>query len=145
RRDFITLLGGTSVSWPLSARAQQLAMPVVGYLHLGSPETQAHVIAGFRKGLSEAGYMEGHNVAIEFRFGYNQLDRIPEMAADLVRRRVAVIAVPAGGATARAAKAATTSIPIVFGSAADPVQTGLVASLNRPGGNVTGISNMSVE
>jgi putative ABC transport system substrate-binding protein len=145
RREFITLLGGATAAWPVAALAQQPGMPVVGYLHLGSPEPQAHVVAGFRKGLSEAGYVEGRNVAIEFRFGYDQFDRLTEMVADLVRRRVAVIAVPAGGTTALAAKAATTSIPIVFGTAVDPVQIGLVASLNRPGGNVTGISNMSVE
>jgi ABC-type uncharacterized transport system substrate-binding protein len=144
RREFIAALA--SAAWPLATPAQQPVMPVVGFLSTGSPEPVAHLVAAFRKGLSEMGYVEGRNVTIEFRWAATSgAAELAELAAELVRRRVAVIAAPLSAPTALAAKASTTTIPIVFGTQADPVEAGLVASLNRPGGNVTGIASMGFE
>jgi putative tryptophan/tyrosine transport system substrate-binding protein len=142
RREFITLLGG-AVTWPLAARAQQPAMPVIGFMSARSPEDSSHLVAAFRRGLSESGFIEGQNVTIEFRWARGQYDRLRALATELVNRPVAVLVAVGGDPSSVAAKQATAAIPIVFGIGGDPVKAGLIESFNRPGGNVTGVTLMT--
>ena len=142
RRQFLTLLSSAAAAWPLAARAQQ-SMPVIGFMSARSPEDSVHLLEAFRRGLKEGGFVEGQNVVFEFRWARGEYDRLPEMAADLVSRRVSVLTAVGGDPSPRAAKRATSTIPIVFGIGGDPVRDGLVESFNRPGGNVTGVTLMT--
>jgi ABC-type uncharacterized transport system substrate-binding protein len=145
RREFITLLGGAAVTWPLAARAQQVPVPLIGFMSSRSSAESGYLVAAFRKGLSEDGYIEGRNVAIEFRWANGRYDQLPALAADLIKQRIAVLAALGGEPSALAAKAATSAIPIVFTIGGDPMKIGLVASMNRPGANATGVSLLAIE
>jgi putative ABC transport system substrate-binding protein len=145
RRYFISCLGGAAAAWPLAARAQQAAMPVIGFLSSGSPEPWRRVVAAVRQGLADTGYTEGRNVTIEYRWAEDHYDQLPALAAELVQRRVAVIVAPGSVVAAAAAKSATTAVPIVFMVGSDPIEGGLVTSLSHPGSNLTGVAYLNVE
>ena len=140
RREFISLLGSAAAAWPVASRAQQAAMPVIGFVRITTPQDSAPFLSAFKAGLAESSYIEGQNVAIEARFAFNQVDQLPRLMAELVSMRVAVLVATGGTISGRAAKTATSTIPIVFTTGDDPVKVGLVASLNKPGGNLTGMS-----